>query len=112
VLILDEPTSALDPASEQQVVETIQSLRHGRTVLIITHEFSKLVTGADQILVFREGRVVEHGTHDDLMWRQGYYHELYQTQHLPRQAAQAAAQAANKDDVRGVIGAIGAVAAL
>jgi ATP-binding cassette, subfamily B, bacterial len=116
VLILDEPTSALDPASEQQVVETIQSLRHGRTVLVITHEFTKLVTDADQILVFREGCVVEHGTHDDLMWRQGYYHEMYLTQHLPRQAAhaaaRAAAQAGNQDDARGVLGAIGAVAAL
>ena len=72
ILILDEPTSALDAATEGLVLEALGRLMGGRTTLIIAHRLST-ARAADRIVVLREGRVVETGTHGDLLGREGLY---------------------------------------
>ncbi len=79
ILILDEPTSALDAESSKQVQHTINTLQGNRTVIVITHQLNT-VKDFDQILVLRQGRIVERGTHDSLLERRGVYAELYQLQ--------------------------------
>jgi ABC-type multidrug transport system fused ATPase/permease subunit len=66
ILILDEPTSALDPASEQLVLKALRTLMEGRTSFVIAHRMSTIL-GADRVLVLNRGRVVEQGTHDELL---------------------------------------------
>jgi HlyB family type I secretion system ABC transporter len=75
VLILDEATSALDSESERAVQENLDALLAGRTAFVIAHRLST-VRDADLILVLERGRVVERGTHRELMRRQGLYHHL------------------------------------
>ena len=75
LLILDEPTSALDPDSERIVRESIERLGQGRTVLTVAHRLNTVIT-ADQIVVLDGGAVVERGTHDQLVDRQGLYAAL------------------------------------
>src|SRR5206468_924600 len=72
VLILDEPTSALDAGTEAAVLEALERLMAGRTVLLIAHRLST-VRRAARIVVVEEGRVVEAGTHQDLLAAQGSY---------------------------------------
>ncbi len=79
VLILDEPTSALDAQTEERLLQTLQELMKGRTTLIIAHRLST-VRGADRIIVLQDGRIVESGTHEDLLARGGVYAQLYRLQ--------------------------------
>jgi ATP-binding cassette subfamily B protein len=79
VLIFDEATSALDTESERAVKENIDQLLHGRTSFVIAHRLST-VRNADLLLVLERGRLVEQGTHDDLMRRQGLYYFLVSQQ--------------------------------
>lgn len=79
LIILDEPTASLDARAEAELFERMRNLFEGRTVLLISHRFSS-VRSADRIYVMKEGRVVEHGSHQELMRNQGLYAELFQLQ--------------------------------
>jgi subfamily B ATP-binding cassette protein MsbA len=79
ILILDEPTAALDTESEKLVMEALERLMKGRTVIIIAHRLST-IRDADKIVVLKGGYVAEQGTHDELVARNGIYAELYHIQ--------------------------------
>ena len=79
VLILDEATSHLDSHSEALIQEALQPLMHGRTSLVIAHRLSTILA-ADLILVMNQGRLVEQGTHQELLAQNGLYASLYETQ--------------------------------
>lgn len=80
VLVLDEATAAVDPVSEAAIQDALGELARGRTVLVIAHRLST-VAGADLIAVMDEGRVVERGTHGELLARGGRYADLWRAQH-------------------------------
>ena len=79
LLILDEPTSAIDAESSALIQESINRLQRGKTMLVISHQFAG-IEDFDQIFALKEGRIIEHGTHAQLLDRRGYYFELYQLQ--------------------------------
>lgn len=79
ILILDEATSALDTESEKLVQEALNNLMKNRTSVVIAHRLST-IQHADQILVLQQGRVVERGTHDELLENSGLYAKLTQMQ--------------------------------
>lgn len=81
VLILDEATSALDSESEKLVQQALERLMEGRTTLVIAHRLST-IRNADLICVMHEGRIVERGTHDELLALGGYYSHLVEMQNL------------------------------
>src|SRR5262249_45454017 len=86
ILILDEPTAALDTESERVVMEALERLMKGRTVITIAHRLST-IRDADNIVVLQDGTVAEHGTPDLLLARAGRYAELYRAQIAPLDAA-------------------------
>lgn len=79
ILILDEPTAALDPRSEYEIYHRFATLSEGKTTLLITHRLAS-VPMADRILVLNQGRLVEQGTHEELLQRQGEYASLWNLQ--------------------------------
>ncbi|MCL7938539.1 MAG: ABC transporter ATP-binding protein/permease [marine benthic group bacterium] len=79
ILVLDEATSALDSISEALVQDALMHVMEGRTSLVIAHRLSTILS-ADTILVMQGGRLVEQGTHEELLARDGLYAELYETQ--------------------------------
>lgn len=76
ILILDEATANLDSHTEQLIQNALQLVAEGRTTLVIAHRLSTIM-GADRILVMSKGRIVEQGTHQELLDSHGYYEELY-----------------------------------
>ena len=76
LLILDEPTSSLDSATEERVYSTLNRVGQGRTTFIVSHRLST-VMDADEIIVMTDGRIVERGTHTDLVERRGAYYDMY-----------------------------------
>jgi subfamily B ATP-binding cassette protein MsbA len=79
ILLLDEPTAALDSESEKLVIDALERLMKGKTVIAIAHRLST-IRDANQIVVISGGVVAENGTHDELMARNGIYAELHRTQ--------------------------------
>ncbi|MDG2114563.1 MAG: ATP-binding cassette domain-containing protein, partial [Actinomycetota bacterium] len=79
ILILDEATSSVDTRTEVLIQEAMNALRAQRTSFVIAHRLST-IRGADIILVMEDGRIVEQGSHDDLLAAQGAYHALYNSQ--------------------------------
>jgi ATP-binding cassette, subfamily B, bacterial len=79
ILILDEPSAALDAKAEYELFSRLQELAHGRTAIFISHRFST-VRRADRILVFEQGKLIESGTHEQLLGLGGRYAELFNLQ--------------------------------
>jgi ATP-binding cassette subfamily B protein len=78
-IVLDEPTSNLDPLAETEIFRKTIAMSEGKTVILVTHRISAAAL-ADRIVVFKDGEIVEDGTHDDLMKRGGEYARLYAAQ--------------------------------
>lgn len=83
VLLLDEATSALDSESEKVVQDALDAASRGRTTIAVAHRLSTIQT-ADCIFVFDQGRIVERGTHQELISNKGHYFELVMRQSLER----------------------------
>ena len=79
ILILDEPTSSIDSKTEEVILDALDQIMQGRTSFMIAHRLST-IRDADFILVIDKGKIVEHGTHDDLVERPGLYRQLYESQ--------------------------------
>ena len=81
ILILDDSLSSVDTGTEERILRRLDAILRQRTTVLISHRVST-VQHADQIVVLRDGRIVERGTHAELLARGGYYADLYQKQLL------------------------------
>ncbi len=88
ILILDDALSSVDTQTEERILRGLAGVMRERTTLLISHRVST-VRHADQIVVLREGQIVERGTHEELLERGGYYHDLYQKQLLEEELERA-----------------------
>ena len=79
MLILDEATSSIDTRTEMLIQEAFDRMMQGRTSFIVAHRLST-IRNADEILVMKDGSIIEQGSHDELMARGGFYKDLYNSQ--------------------------------
>ncbi|ASW43231.1 ABC transporter ATP-binding protein [Clostridium isatidis] len=79
ILVLDEATSSIDTRTEIQIQEALKKLMENKTTFIIAHRLST-IKNADKIIAIKDGRIIEEGTHDELMKQKGFYSELYNSQ--------------------------------
>ncbi len=79
ILILDEATSSVDTRTEREIQKALEGLLHGRTSFVIAHRLSTIRT-ADQVLVLKDGQIIEQGTHRSLLEKRGFYYDLYMSQ--------------------------------
>lgn len=79
IMILDEPTSALDPVAEARLYHNFTALTEDKTTILISHRLG-ITSVVDRILVFKEGRIIEDGSHKELMAKKGYYAQMYHAQ--------------------------------
>ncbi len=79
IMVLDEPTAALDPIAEAEIYKNFAKMTDGRTTLLVSHRLG-VTSLVDRILVFRDGEIVEDGSHRELLGKNGYYAELFRAQ--------------------------------
>src|SRR5207248_385376 len=79
ILILDEATSSVDTRTERLIQAALEQLLHGRTSFVIAHRLST-IRNADQVLVLKDGQIIERGKHDELLAARGFYYNLYMSQ--------------------------------
>ena len=79
IMILDEATSSVDTRTEQQIQDAMNRLMEGRTSFVIAHRLST-IRDADMILVMKDGDIIEQGRHEELLEKNGFYAELYNSQ--------------------------------
>ncbi len=79
ILILDDSTSSVDTETEAEIRSALERLMEGRTTFIIAHRIQSLMN-ADQIIVLDKGRIIQHGTHDELVAQEGFYRQIYELQ--------------------------------
>lgn len=79
VMVLDEPTAALDPLAEQEIYESFDRMTRNRTTVYVSHRLAS-ARFCDAIAMFEEGRIVEYGTHEELLERKGKYAEMFDIQ--------------------------------
>jgi ABC-type transport system involved in Fe-S cluster assembly fused permease/ATPase subunit len=111
ILILDEATSALDSHTEKEIQDALDEVSKNRTTLVIAHRLSTIV-GADRILVLDRGRLVEQGTHAELLARGGLYASLWNRQRQAEKAREELAEALAQEGERIRDGRLDAAAAL
>lgn len=78
-MVLDEPTSNLDPLAETEIFKKFIEMTEGKTIIMVTHRIS-VASLVDRIVVFKNGEIVEDGTHENLLKNKGEYARLYLTQ--------------------------------
>ncbi|MGA5988942.1 ATP-binding cassette domain-containing protein, partial [Escherichia coli] len=76
IIFLDEPTASLDAIASEQIKQSLDKIKQGRTVIIISHSLSQIID-ADYTYVMKEGGIVEHGEHDALYHQDGVYKEIF-----------------------------------
>jgi ABC-type transport system involved in Fe-S cluster assembly fused permease/ATPase subunit len=99
ILLLDEATSALDSHTEKEIQDALDRVSRGRTTVVIAHRLSTIV-GADNILVLDAGRLVEQGTHGELLARSGLYASLWNRQRQAEKAREVLAEALAEEGQR------------
>lgn len=83
VLLLDEPTSALDAVTESLLQDDLEQCFRGKTMMVVAHRLAT-IRNADRIIVIEEGKVIEMGTHAELIEKKGRYYQLYSEQFQPK----------------------------
>lgn len=101
ILILDEATSSVDTRTERQIQAALEELLAGRTSFVIAHRLST-IRNADQVLVLKDGRIIERGRHRELLAAGGFYHDLYMSQF--RRQAEVEGEVEDMDEVEMVMG--------